>query len=136
MNSDFKNMFKKIVLYDFFISLIFTAVIYFTAKSYALFFLLGLIIALTNFYVNGITLEYSLDNKNTKNRAIIVVGFFIRVFLVSVIGFIIGRHNMFNIIAYIFGYSSQFISLVYYGISNKNIEGRWINGKNIPVILY
>jgi ATP synthase protein I len=124
VNSDFKNMFKKIVLYDFFISLIFTAVIYFTAKSYALFFLLGLIIALTNFYVNGITLEYSLDNKNTKNKGIIVIGFFIRVFLVSVIGFIIGRHNMFNIIAYIFGYSSQFISLVYYGINNKNIEGK------------
>ena len=124
MNSDFKNMFKKIVLYDFFISLIFTAVIYFTAKSYALFFLLGLIIALMNFYVNGITVEYSLNNKNTKNRGIMVVGFFIRVFLVSVIGFIIGRHNMFNIIAYIFGYSSQFISLVYYGINNKNIEGK------------
>ncbi len=124
MNSDFKNMFKKIALYDFFISLIFTAVIYFTAKSYALFFLLGLIIALMNFYVNGITVEYSLNNKNTKNTGIIVVGFFIRVLLVSVIGFIIGRHNMFNIIAYIFGYSSQFISLVYYGINNKNIEGK------------
>lgn len=124
MNSDFKNMLKKIILYDFFISLIFTAVIYFTAKSYALFFLLGLIIALTNFYINGITIEYSLDNENTKNKGIIVIGFFIRVFMVSVIGFIIGRHNMFNIIAYIFGYSSQFISLVYYGINNKNIEGK------------
>ena len=124
MNSDFKIMFKKIVLYDCFISLIFTAVIYFIAKSYALFFLLGLIIALTNFYVNGITVEYSLNNKNTKNKGFIVAGFFIRVFLVSVIGFIIGRHNMFNIIAYIFGYSSQFISLVYYGINNKNIEGK------------
>jgi ATP synthase protein I len=122
VNSDFKNMFKKIVLYDFCISLIFTAVIYFTAKSYALFFLLGLIIALTNFYVNGVTVQYSLDNKNMKNRGIVVVGSFIRVFLVSVIGFIIGKHNMFNIIAYVFGYSSQFISLVYYGISNKNIE--------------
>jgi ATP synthase protein I len=124
VNNDFKDMFKKIVLYDFFISLIFTVVIYFTVKSYALFFLLGLIIALMNFYVNGITVEYSLDNKNTKNKGIMVVGFFIRVFLVSVIGFIIGRHNMFNIIAYIFGYSSQFISLVYYGINNKNIEGK------------
>jgi ATP synthase protein I len=99
VNSDFKNMFKKIVLYDFCISLIFTAVIYFTAKSYALFFLLGLIIALTNFYVNGVTVQYSLDNKNMKNRGIVVVGSFIRVFLVSVIGFIIGKHNMFNIIA-------------------------------------
>ena len=124
MNSDFKSMFKKIALYDCFIALIFTAMIYFIAKSYALFFLLGLIIALTNFYVNGITTEYSLDNKNVKNRGIMVVGFFMRVLLVSVIGFIIGRHNMFNIIAYIFGYSSQFISLVYYGISNKNIEGK------------
>lgn len=124
MNTDFKNMFKKIVLYDFFISLTFIAVIYFIAKSYALFFLLGLIIALTNFYVNGITVEYSLNNKNTKNKGFIVAGFFIRVCLVSFIGFIIGRHNMFNIIAYIFGYSSQFISLVYYGVNNKNIEGK------------
>ena len=124
MNSDFKNMFKKVLLCDFFLSLIFTAVIYFTAKSYALFFLLGLVIAIINFYVNGAIVEYSLDIKNTKNRGVMVAGFFIRVLLVSVIGFIIGRHNMFNIIAYIFGYSSHFISLVYYGISNRNIEGK------------
>ncbi|MCB2297729.1 ATP synthase subunit I [Clostridium tagluense] len=123
MDSDFKIMFKKIVMYDFFISLIFTAVIYFIAKSYALFFLLGLVIALMNFYVNGITVEYAL-NKDTKNTWIIVVGFSIRVFFVSIIGFIIGRHNMFNIIAYMFGYSSQFISLLYYGINNKKIEGK------------
>ena len=85
---------------------------------------MGVIIALINFYVNGITIEYSLNDKNTKNKSIIVIGSFIRVFLVSFIGFAIGRHNMFNIIAYIFGYSSQFISLVYYGISNKSIEGK------------
>ena len=124
MKSDFKNMFKKVILYDLFISLVFIAVIYFTAKSYALFFLLGLIIAITNFYVNGIIVEYSLDIKNTKSRGLMIVGFFIRVLLVSVIGFIIGRNNMFNIIAYIFGYSSHFISLVYYGISIRNIEGK------------
>ncbi|MBU3127364.1 ATP synthase subunit I [Clostridium tagluense] len=124
MNSDFKNMFKKILVYDFFISLIFTAVIYFTAKPYALFFLLGLLIAVINFYVNGITVEYSLDSKNVKNTGIIVIGSFIRVLLVSVIGFAIGRHNMFNIIAYIFGYSSQFISLVCYGLNNKNSGGK------------
>lgn len=123
MDSDFKIMFKKILTYDFFISLIFTAVIYFTAKSYALFFLLGLIIALMNFYINGIIIEYSLS-RNTKNTGMIVLGFFIRVFFVSIIGFIIGRHNMFNIIAYIFGYSSQFISLIYYGINNKGVEGK------------
>ena len=124
MNSDFKSMFKKIVLYDFFICFIFTTVIYFTVKSYALFFLLGLIIALMNFYVNGIIVEYSLNNKNTKNTGIIIGGFFIRVFFVSIVGFFIGRHNMFIILAYISGYSSQFISLLYYGVKNKNIEGK------------
>ena len=124
MNSDFRNMFKKIAIYDFFISLIFITIIYFTAKSYALFFLLGIIIALMNLYVNGITVEYSLDSKNLKGKGVIVIGSFIRVLLVSVIGFAIGRHNMFNIIAYIFGYSAQFISLVYYGIKNKDIEGK------------
>ncbi|APC38781.1 ATP synthase subunit I [Clostridium estertheticum] len=122
MNSDFRNMFKKIAIYDFFISLIFITIIYFTAKSYALFFLLGIIIALMNLYVNGITVEYSLESKNLKGKGMIVVGSFIRVLLVSIIGFAISRHNMFNIIAYIFGYSVQFISLVYYGINNKNSE--------------
>ncbi|MCB2354828.1 ATP synthase subunit I [Clostridium estertheticum] len=122
MNSDFRNMFKKIAIYDFFISLIFITIIYFTAKSYALFFLLGIIIALMNLYVNGITVEYSLESKNLKGKGMIVVGSFIRVLLVSIIGFAISRHNMFNIIAYIFGYSVQFISLVYYGINNKNGE--------------
>lgn len=124
MNSDFRKMFKKIARYDFFISLIFITIIYFTAKSYALFFLLGIIIALVNLYVNGITVEYSFDSKNLKGKGMIVVGSFIRVFLVSIIGFAISRHNMFNIIAYIFGYSVQFISLVYYGINNKDIEGK------------
>ena len=124
MNSDFKKMFKKIALYDFFVSFVFTILIFFIGKLYALFFLIGLIIALFNFYINGITVAYSLDNKNIKNSWIIVAGSLIRVLLVSVIGFVIGRHNMFNIIAYIFGYSSQFISLVYYGIKNKNIEGK------------
>ncbi|MBW9171813.1 ATP synthase subunit I [Clostridium estertheticum] len=122
MNSDFRNMFKKIAIYDFFISLVFITIIYFTAKSYALFFLLGIIIALMNLYVNGITVEYSLESKNLKGKGMIVVGSFIRVLLVSIIGFAISRHNMFNIIAYIFGYSVQFISLVYYGINNKNSE--------------
>jgi len=120
VNSDFKNMFRKIAIYDFFIFLVFTPVIYFIVKPYALFFILGLIIALMNFYVNGITVEYSLNSKNVKNKGIIVIGSFIRVLVVSGIGFVIGRHNMFNIIAYIFGYSSQFISLVYYGTNNKN----------------
>jgi len=119
VNSDFKNMFRKIAVYDLVISLVFITIIYFTAKVYALFFLLGIIIALLNLYVNGITVEYSLDSKNVKNKGIIVMGSFIRVLLVSIIGFAIGRHNMFNIIAYIFGYSAQFISLVYYGINNK-----------------
>jgi len=120
VNSDFKKMFKKIALYDFFISLIFTTVIYFTVKSYALFFILGVIIALVNLYVNGITAEYSLSGKNSKKTGIIVLGSVIRVIFVGLIGFMIGRHNVFNIIAYIFGYSSQFISLVFYGINNRN----------------
>lgn len=124
MKTDFQIMFKKIAIYDFFISLVFTAVIYFIAKSYALIFLLGVIIALTSFYINGITVEYSLSNKNKKNTGVIILGFFIRVFLVAVIGFLIGRNNIFNIITYILGYSSQFISLVFYGINNKNIEGK------------
>ena len=122
MDSNFRNMFKKIAIYDFFISLVFITIIYFTAKSYALFFLLGIIIALMNLYVNGITVEYSLDSKNLKGKGMIVIGSFIRVLLVSVIGFAIGRHNMFNIIAYIFGYSAQFMSIVYYGINNKKNE--------------
>ena len=126
MNSNFRSMFKRIAIYDFYISMIFITIIYFTARSYVLFFLLGIIIELMNLYVNGITVEYSLDSKNVKGKGImIVLGTLMRILLVSVIGFAISRHNMFNIIAYIFGYSAQFISLIYYGINNnKDIEGK------------
>jgi ATP synthase protein I len=122
--NDFKFMFKKIALYDFFISLIFAVLIFFTLRAYVWIFLLGLIIALLNFYLNGIIVEYSLDSKNEKKSGMIVVGFFIRISLVGIVGFIIGRHDMYNIIAYMFGYTSQFISLLYYGINNKNFEGK------------
>ncbi|MGH4051865.1 MAG: ATP synthase subunit I [Clostridium sp.] len=120
MDSDFRKMFKEIALYDFFISLIFATVIYFTIKSYALFFILGVIIALVNLFVNGIITEYSLNGKNVKSTGIIVLGSIIRVIFVGLIGFMIGRHNIYNIIAYIFGYSLQFISLAVYGIKNRN----------------
>jgi len=120
LDSDFKKMFKKIALYDLVISLIFTMGIYFTVRSYTLFFILGVIIALVNLYVNGIIAEYSLNGKNVKKTGIIVSGSFIRIVFVVLIGFLIGRHNLFNIIAYISGYSLQFISLVFYGINNRN----------------
>jgi len=51
------QMYNKIIFFNFFIALIGTTVIYFLDKKYAVFFLLGLILASTNLLVNLISVN-------------------------------------------------------------------------------
>jgi len=61
------QMYNKIIFFNFFIALIGTTVIYFLDKKYAVFFLLGLILASTNLLVNLISVNSILGEakKNT-----------------------------------------------------------------------
>ncbi|MBW9146239.1 ATP synthase subunit I [Clostridium sp. CM028] len=124
MNVKSAQMYKKINFFNFFIALIGTVVIYFINKEYAVFFLLGLILASINLLFNLISVNFILCKVKNKYGVVTLFGFVFRVIIVCVTGLMVFNYSNFAIIAFILGYSSQLISLVLYGINIKECEGK------------
>lgn len=124
MNIMSTQMYKKINFFNFLIALIATTVICFINKKYAVFFLLGLMLASINLLFNLITVNFILCEVKSKYKFITFFGFAFRVIMVGVIGLMVFNYYDFAIIAFILGYSSQLISLVLYGINIKECEGK------------
>ena len=124
MNIKSEQMYKKINFFNFFIALIGATVIYFINKEYAVFFLLGLILASISLLFNLISVNFILGKAKKKYGFITFFGWFFRVIIVCGIGLMVFNYLNFAIIAFILGYTSQFISLVLYGINIKECEGK------------
>lgn len=118
------QMYKRINFFNFFIALIGTTVIYFINEKYAVFFLLGLILASITLLFNLISVNFILCKARNKYGVITSIGFAFRVGIVCAIGLMVFDYYNFAIIAFILGYSSQLISLVLYGINIKECEGK------------
>lgn len=124
MNIKSTQMYKRINFFNFFIALIGTTVIYFIDEKYAVFFLLGLILASITLLFNLMYVNYILCKTKIKFSVITSIGFALRVVIICVIGLMVFEYYNFAIIAFILGYSSQIISLVLYGINIKEGEGK------------
>ncbi|MGV8980041.1 ATP synthase subunit I [Clostridium sp.] len=124
MNIKSTQMYKKINYFNFFIALIGTTVTYFINSEYAVFFLLGLILASISLFFNLISVNFILGKPNSKYGVITFLALFFRVIIVCGVGLMVFNYLNFAIIAFILGYSSQFISLVLYGINIKECEGK------------
>lgn len=118
------QMYKKINYFNFFIALIGTTVTYFINREYAVFFLLGLVLASISLLCNLISVNFILGKANSKYGVITFFGLFFRVIIVCTVGLMVFNYLHFAIIAFILGYTSQFISLVLYGINIKECEGK------------
>lgn len=118
------QMYKRINFFNFFIAIIGTTVIYVIDKKYAVFFLLGLILASISLLVNLISVNFILGKSKGKYGLITFLALFFRVVIVCGIGLMVFNYLEFAIIAFILGYSSQLISLVLYGINIKECEGK------------
>lgn len=117
-------MYKKINFFNFFIALFGFTVIYLFDKKYAVFFLLGLLLADINLLLNLISIDFIFNKFKNQYGLITFFGLAFRVIIVCVIGLMIFNYNNFGIIAFILGYSAQLISLVLYGINIKECEGK------------
>ncbi|MBU3143140.1 hypothetical protein [Clostridium sp. CF012] len=124
MNIKSAQMYKKINFFNFFIALIGTTLIYFIEKKYAVFFLLGLMVASISLLFNLISVNFIFSKVKNKYGFITFFGLFFRVIIVCGIGLLVFNYLNFAIIAFILGYTSQFISLVLYGINIKECEGK------------
>lgn len=117
LKNDLRDMFRKITIIDALLA----AILYWTSnalfKNYSLIIILGLLVAYSTLIFSGLVTKYVLLNKKNKYQLANFLGFVVRVSVVCGIAIAIFNHNKFNVIAYMFGYSAQFVSLILYGLS-------------------
>lgn len=123
VNDDIKFMFRKILMFDLIIAVLLSVIVCIFFSKYFIVFLLGLAISIVSFAINSFMTQYAYSGQKKNPSQITLVGFFIRVLLVCAIGFFVYQGNTLNVLAYMLGYSSHFISLTLYGIS-INKEGK------------
>lgn len=121
MDSEVKYMLKKVALFDGVVgSLLFVIVSLIYGYNYAFMCILGLLIAAANYNINGIMLNYLLLSKPFKHKTVTSLIYFFRVFIICLIAIIIYKYNKMNVLVYVLGFCSHFISLVLYGLSARN----------------
>lgn len=119
MNDEVKFMMKKIIMNNFLIAIIISVIIAaLSTKQYALVFLSGCAVAIFNFIINSVIVNLSLSGA-AKNSLLLIGGMFLRVFFAAFIGYKAVIANPYNIIPYVFGYSSHFLGMLTYGLTNK-----------------
>jgi len=111
---------KKIAIYDFGLSLLFIGVSYFFIEFSAFFFLLGILFALINLVLHSIVTNLILLKEGFHKTVITIVSSMFRILLICIPGVLIVSKSNINFLLYILGYTSQMISLVFYGLRLKN----------------
>ncbi|GAE00579.1 ATP synthase F0, I subunit [Clostridium botulinum B str. Osaka05] len=114
MIAEIKKMISKIVICNIIIGTIFFITISFIFNiRYGFYFLIGLILSNVNLFINArITNMVVVKNKSP---IFSMLSFFIRIIAVCVIGLVLSKNNTKNIIPFLLGYSSNFISIIFYG---------------------
>jgi ATP synthase protein I len=119
MINEVKSMFRRILMFDIIIAgiLAIASCLFFINYTAAL--LIGFGVAVATFLINSIITQYAYAGDKQNPAMITIAGFVLRVIIVCGIGLLIYQNNTANIVAYMLGYSSHFISLTLYGITLK-----------------
>ena len=123
MDKGLKVMLKKISMFYLILAAFIFSLSMIWIPKYALAAVCGVIVALLSFCCNTLVASYAVDKKGGNNFAIIL-GFILRVVLVSLIGLLFFLHNRYDVLAYMLGYSTNFFAMIFYGVSVNSIEGK------------
>ncbi len=119
MINEVKIMFRRILIIDVIIAGILAVVSCLFFINYTAALLIGFGVAVATFLINSIITQYAYAGDKQNPIMITISGFVLRVVIVCGIGLLIYQSNTANIVAYMLGYSSHFISLTLYGITLK-----------------
>lgn len=119
MKNDVKCMLKRIVQIDIFLGLFVTIVGQISFSEYIWSFLIGFLVAIVCFLLNAIVANYVLIKENLDKNWSIMLSSFLRIILVIAIGALILINDKKQLIAYVLGYSSHFVSLIIYSLKHE-----------------
>ena len=116
MSREMNNVISKMVKYDLISGFIFVLILslFFNLKV-ALIFFLGLMVSLINTIANGLIIEYSFKNNK---RTLLALSYLVRISIIILIALPF-LNNLIQLLAYIFGYVSHFIFVVFYWMKKR-----------------
>ncbi|MFL0250489.1 ATP synthase subunit I [Clostridium neuense] len=120
MEANIKSMLKSIIIGDVILAVLICAFSLVVKSSYVVIALLGLLVAALNFTANSILTDFVYIKKKKCDKIFLLIGGIIRVAIICVIAIILCKINKFYIIAYIVGFTAQYISIIIYGLKVKN----------------
>ncbi|AEB76935.1 ATP synthase subunit I [Clostridium botulinum] len=112
-------MIKKIRYLDIVVLVALSILSYIINKKYVGICILGFVVSAISFYSNSLITTYAFEKKLDNSNLIIILSYYLRIFLITIIGIVVFTYNKFNIIAYILGYTFRFFSLVLYALILK-----------------
>lgn len=83
---------------------------YLINANYCFPFLMGLIISILNFLISGAVTEKTINSDMSLKGIMLMVSFVMRIVMVAIVGLLL-LQNQFNVVFYLIGYISNFISL-------------------------
>ena len=117
MDKDTKEMLKKVIIYDILISVIILVVTLALFRNYAFVIIIGLIMANINFILNAVITGYII--RLGGNASFYILGAMIRVVATAVVVVLLAENNVYNVVAFLIGYSSHYIAVFYFGVTQK-----------------
>ncbi|WP_446898304.1 ATP synthase subunit I [Clostridium sp. LBM24168] len=120
MDKDILDMIKKVSIIDSVIGIIAAFVIQILFKNYGLFVMLGMCIALFNFFINSAVGGLIFKNLKNSSVSLYIISFFIRIAIAAGIGYAVFTYDKYSTVAYLFGYTSHLMGIYIYSVIKNN----------------
>lgn len=117
MDKDTKEMLKKVIIYDILISVIILVVSLALFRNYVYVLIIGLIMALINFILNAVITGYII--RLGGNASFYILGAMIRIVTTAAVVVLLAENNIYNVIAFLIGYSSHYVAVFYFGATRR-----------------
>lgn len=110
------NMLKDLKILDLIVGIVLMSITYIVNKHYLWVCILGFMLGIISFCINSYVTKYVFENSENDNSGLILISYFLRIFIITIIGVVLFTYNKLNVIVYIIGYTCNFFSLIIYAL--------------------
>lgn len=120
MNIRVLDMVKKVSIINLLFGMILSCLAQLIFRSYGLFILLGVLIAIFNFFINSVVGTLISEKFKNSSASLYIISFIIRVVTAAGIGYWVFVCSKYNVIAYLIGYTSHLLGIYIYSLIENN----------------
>ncbi|MBV4416264.1 MAG: ATP synthase subunit I [Clostridium tyrobutyricum] len=120
MDKDIIYMIKKVSIINIIFGIILSIIGQLIFKSYGLFIMVGVLIAVLNFFINSALGGLAFEKFKNSSASLYIIGFIIRIIIAAVVGYLIFNYDKYSTIAYLVGYTSNLLGIYIYSVIRNN----------------